>query len=112
MLIKNAEEAFNQRNFTNAVMYFEKLSETDSTNTEYQLYHAISLLELNFFDEADAIFTTISEGNSVYKYQAVWYHALSALKQEDKEATMRLLKTIPEGDEHYKKAQKLLKKLK
>ncbi|RMA57266.1 hypothetical protein [Ulvibacter antarcticus] len=111
-LINNAENAFNERNFKDASVYFESLTLKDSTNTEYQLYYAISLLETNFFEKADAIFETLSEENSAFKYQAVWHHALSKLKQEKNMESMELLKQIPEDAEMYKKAQKLLKKLK
>lgn len=110
-LIQNAEAAFNVRDFKNAEIHFERLTNMYSENIEYQLYHAISLVELDSFDEADAIFGKISETNSVYKYEATWPHALSKLKQKNSEACIALLKTIPKQDENYKKAQKLLKKL-
>ena len=110
-LIQNAEAAFNERDFKNAEMYFERLTNNYPENIGYQLYHAISLVETNFFDEADAIFGRISESNSVYKYEAIWRQALSKLKQDKTEACVALLKTIPQQDENFKKAQKLLKKL-
>ena len=110
-LIKSAENSFNSRDFENAVTGFEALTEKDPTNSEYQLFYAISLMELNKFEKADAIFGKIAEGNSVYKQQAVWYHALSKLKQENMEASIWLLESIPETSDMYKKAQKLLKKL-
>lgn len=111
VLVQNAEAAFNVRDFKNAELYFEQLMEADPTNVEYQLYRAISLVELDSFDESDAIFGRISEGNSAYKYEAVWRHALSKLKQEDVAGCSALLRTIPQEAEIYKKSQKLLKKL-
>ncbi len=110
-LIQKAETAFNVRDFKNAELYFDNLTDVYSENIEYQLYHAISLVELDFFDEADAVFGRISEANSVYRYETVWRHALSKLKQEDVAGCSALLEIIPQEAEVYKKAQKLLKKL-
>tara|TARA_R110002124_G_scaffold87407_1_gene225057 strand:+ start:83685 stop:84464 length:780 start_codon:yes stop_codon:yes gene_type:complete len=110
-MVRNAENAFNQRDFQNASTYFETLVANDPTNPEYQLFYAISLLETDKFESADAIFGKIAEGDSVYKYEAVWYHALSKLKQDNMEATIWLLESIPESSDMYKRAQKLLKKL-
>jgi len=110
-LIQKAETAFNARDFKNAELNFERLAENYPTNLEYQLYHAISLVELDFFDEADAIFGKIAETNSAFKYEAVWRHALSKLKQEKNEVCAALLETIPQQDQNYENAQKLLKKL-
>ena len=66
---------------------------------------------LLLFDEADALFGRISEANSAFKHEATWRHALSKLKQENTEACAALLIMIPQEDENYKNAQKLLKKL-
>ena len=76
-----------------------------------QLYYAISLIETNNFTKASVLLTNISEGNSVYKEEAIWYLALSSLKQKDYKACKMQLEQISEASEKYNQAQKLLKEL-
>lgn len=110
-LITKAEQAFNQANYNEAASYFDQLLTTDSTNHELKLYKAITLVELNKMEAADVLFNEVAASTSVYVNQALWYGALSKLKQKDYTASIALLKRIPEGDEQYKQAQKLLRKL-
>ncbi|HIC32524.1 MAG TPA: tetratricopeptide repeat protein [Flavobacteriaceae bacterium] len=110
-LLKDAETAFNTKNYEDAELLFNQILEEDSSNIEIQLYKSISLVETNQFSEADELLNGISEGNSIYKNKAMWYLALSKLKQEDFEACKTVLKNIPEDTEDYKQAQKLLNKL-
>lgn len=110
-LLKSAETAFNTKDFAKAEEAFSALLKLDETNTEYKLYRAISNIELNDFETADALLNDVKKGNSVYKNKAIWYLGLSQLKQENFKACIAILKTIPEGAEDYKRVQKLIKKL-
>lgn len=110
-LLKEAETAFNTKNYEEAELLFNQILEQDSNNTEIELYKSITLIETNQFSEADELLKAISEGNSIYKNKAKWYLALSKLKQEDFEACNAVLKNIPEDAEDYEQAQKLLNKL-
>ena len=78
---------------------------------ELQLYYAITNIELDNFKIADAQLNILINGNSAYKNRALWYAALSRLKQKNNEASIMLLKQIPEGADDYKEAQHLLDKL-
>ena len=109
--VKAAETAFNSANYVEADKAFKKLLELDGNNAEYQFYYAITNIELDKFKDADLLLQNLSEGNSAYKYNAVWYLALSKLKQKQNEACISILKTIPEDAEDYKQVQKLLRKL-
>lgn len=111
VLLNKAETAFNNKNFKDAEAYFSALLNADADNLELQLYQAVSLVELNDYKKADVLLERITQTPSVYKNKARWYLALSKLKQNDKEASMKVLKTIPEEANDYKQAQKLLKKL-
>jgi thioredoxin-like negative regulator of GroEL len=106
-----AQEAFNSKNYKEALQQLTILSETNTNDTEIELYKGICFLELNIYVEADVIFDAISSGNSAFVNTATWYKALSMLKQEQFEACKYVLKTIPESADEYKQAQKLLKKL-
>ena len=110
-LLKEAETAFNTKNYEEAELLFNQILEEDSSNTEIQLYKSITLIETNQFSEADELLKAISEGNSIYKNKAMWYLALSKLKQDNLEACKNVLKNISEDAEDYNQAQKLLNKL-
>ncbi|TYB76108.1 hypothetical protein ES676_06550 [Bizionia saleffrena] len=104
-------KAFNNREFSKANTILERLLKTDSENRQLQLYYAITNIELNRFETADALLIAISKSESVYKNRALWYHALSNLKQGKTEVTQSLLKQINEEADDYEQAQKLLNKL-
>ena len=48
---------------------------------------------------------------SIYKNKAIWYLALSKLKQKDFTACKEILLTLPKSSEDYDNAQKILNKL-
>ncbi|GAA3601412.1 hypothetical protein Q4Q39_12775 [Flavivirga amylovorans] len=110
-LLKTAENAFNSKDFAKAEAAFTELIAMDDSKNELQLYRGITLLELDKFDEADSLFSKLSNTASVYKNKAIWYLALSKLKQQDYNACLELLKRIPEDAEDYKQAEKLISKL-
>ncbi len=106
-----AEEAFNSKNYKEAFKQLSILANKNPNDTEIQLYKGISLLELNKYAEAEAIFNKISSGNSSFSNTAKWYKALVFLKQGKLEKCKKALKTIPKSAEEYKQAKKLLRKL-
>jgi len=106
-----AEESFNAKNYKDALIAFNIILEDDFANLEIQLYKSIALVETNQFEEGDDLLLKIINGSSAYRDNAKWILALSYLKQENKSGCIEVLKTIPEGAEYYKSAQKLLKKL-
>ena len=110
-LLKTGENAFNSKDFASAEKAFAQLIQIDPSNAELNLYSAISNIELSDYDKADELLTEIANENSAYKSKAIWYLALSKLKQEDVLACIDILKTIPEDAEDYERTQKLLNKL-
>lgn len=110
-LLQTAETAFNNKDFAKADKAFKSLIVLDENNAELKLYRAIANIELNNFETADTLLDSLQKGNSVYKYKATWYLALSKLKQHETEECSAILKTIPKDAEEYKVAQKLIKKL-
>ena len=109
--IKKAEKAFNSKNYFEAQKELETLISNDRTKVELQLYLAICLIEQNHFSKAESILEKIKNGKSVYKNKAIWYLALSKLKQRDYKLCKEYLKKIPKDSDDYKKAQDLLQKL-
>lgn len=110
-LLQTAETAFNNKDFAKADKAFKSLMVLDENNTELKLYRAIANIELDNFEIADVLLDNLQNGDSVYKYKATWYLALSKLKQHETEECLDILKTIPKDAEEYEEAQKLIKKL-
>ena len=109
--IKNAENAFNAKEYSKAEKYLSELISEDKNNTEYLFYYGLSLLEQNKYNHATQVFDKLHKGSSVYKYKAVWFEALNQLKQKKYDQCLEVLKRIPAEAEDYNQAQKLLKKL-
>lgn len=110
LLIKTTK-AFNNKEYEKASLYLEELLKENSENKEYQLYYAITNIELDRFEKSDTVLKALSQGSSAYKNKATWYLALSKFKQKENETSVELLKQIPETADDYKQAQKLLRKI-
>jgi tetratricopeptide (TPR) repeat protein len=106
-----AEQAFNSKQYARAVAWFDRLLAIDPNDTELQLYKGVSLLELDRISEAELLFNGIKDSNSVYKDKAIWYLALSALKQKHYDQCKILLEKLPRDSEDYDAARKILDKL-
>jgi tetratricopeptide (TPR) repeat protein len=108
--LKQAEIAFNAKNYKAAIPLFETILKENKT-AEIQYFYGISLLETNQIKQAEAVFNEIKSGNSIYKDKAIWSLALAKLKQKDYKAAKEILLTIPSDFENYDKVQELLEKL-
>lgn len=111
VLFSKAEKAFNEKDFKNAELYFNQILVADKSNAEIKIYKSIALIETNQFNEAEDLLKEIVKGTSVFKHKAMWYMALSKLKQKDYKACKSILVLISEDAEDYTKAKKLLRKL-
>ena len=108
---KQAETTFNSRNYQQAISYFDELLEKSPENAEIMFYKAIALVETDKFDKADDLLRSLSEGKSVYAYKAVYWQALSKVKQKNYADAKKILQTIPANEPEYKMAKKLLSQL-
>ena len=106
-----ATKAFNNKDYEKANTLLKNVLENDPDNSELQLYYAITNIELDNFKVADTELNKLINGTSAYKDRALWYSALSRLKQKNIDATIVLLKQISEEADDYKEAKKLLDKL-
>lgn len=107
--LNEAQKAFNDKDYKKTVLAFEKVQ--NLTNPELQYFYAIALIETNDFTKAEILLNTIKSGSSVYKEKAVWYLALSNLKQNKLGECKMYLNQLSPDAEDYEKAQKLLKDL-
>lgn len=108
--LKEAEEAFNTKNYKVAILLFEAILK-ENQSAEIRYFYGVSLLEDNQIKEAETIFKAIQSGNSIYKNKAIWSLALAKLKQKDYQSCENLLKKIPSDYENYDKVEELLDKL-
>jgi hypothetical protein len=108
--LKKAQDAFNSKNYKEAITNFEKVRKQNES-PEIQLFYAISLLEYNQFQKADVYLMDLKLGNSVFKNMATWYLGLSKLKQKDYKSCKEILKSIPSDYEDYEQVEQLLNEL-
>ena len=76
------------------------------------LYCGISLIETGHSEEARNYLLKVFNGESVFKYDAGFYIALSYLKEKKEKECIAWLKKIPADASNYDKAQELIQKLK
>ncbi|WP_024772269.1 tetratricopeptide repeat protein [Aquimarina macrocephali] len=108
---KNAEHAFNSKDYAEAEKHLLILLSKDENNAEYQFYYGLSLLEQDKYVATTRVLEKLYQGNSGYKYKALWFESLNQLKQKKYDQCAALLKNIPEDAEDYVRAQELLKKM-
>lgn len=105
--LKLAQEAFNAKNYKEAISNFELIL-NEKKSPEMQLFYSIALLEDNQFQKAEIQLMDLKLGNSIFKNKAIWYLALSKLKQKDYKSCKEILNSIPKDYEDYDQVQELL----
>lgn len=108
--LKLAEVAFNAKKYNEAIPYFEAILKVNKS-PEVQYFYAISLLEDNQLQKAETNLLELKSGTSIYKNKAIWYLALSKLKQKEYKSCKEILLTIPDDFEDYEQVQDLLNDL-
>jgi hypothetical protein len=107
--LKKAEEAFNAKKYKQAIPIFKSILKTNS-NPEVDYFYGIALLENNQIQESETVFNSLKT-NLLYKNKAIWYLALSKLKQKNYTACKDILMTIPTDYENYEQVTILIKDL-
>ncbi|MFN0175846.1 MAG: tetratricopeptide repeat protein [Saprospiraceae bacterium] len=104
----DAETAFNLKDYSKALTALDQVLSDEPDNIKAKLSRGICLLELNRTGEARAVFEPMAAGNSALKEDAVWYVALSYLKENNLEACKAELTKIAVGEAYYAQAQEIL----
>ncbi|CAD0001728.1 tetratricopeptide repeat protein [Flavobacterium chungangense] len=102
-----AEKAFNDRKFKEAIPFFEAVLKSNKTS-EIQYYYGVSLVQTGQYKKAEGVFNELKSGNSVYKDKSLWNLALLKLKQKDYNGCKEILETISQDYEGYDEVQELL----
>ncbi len=112
---EQAIAAYNAQQFENAINLMQELLQDNELiiRDRVHFYVGIAYLQNNQAAQAINHFQSVLSQSS-YAQQAVWYTALTYIKLEDTEAAMKLLQTIVEDPNHYKRnaAQVILEQLK
>lgn len=116
--VNNLAEAttlFKEEKYQEALSIFTKYAEeSNAYSPNVALYIGVSHLELQNYTEAIKTFDDLKNSKTLDAHKAYWYLALTYLKQENVEKAKSMLEIIVQksSNYNYKKAQKLLKKLK
>jgi hypothetical protein len=110
LLIKATDE-FNKENFVEAREILKQLVAGKPNDDMLRFYYGISLLETDEAKLARENFDKVYSGESIFKYDAAFYNALSYLKENNKERAKEWLLKIDAESEVYEKGQELLGKL-
>ncbi len=109
--LDKAAALFNDKNYAEAKVILANLVNADPENSLVNYYYGISLAETNELAKGRFLLNELFEGESVFRYDAAYYLAMTYLKTNDKAAAKLWLLKIPEGTAQFVKIQDLLKKL-
>lgn len=109
--ISKAENAFAAKDFQKALTSLQLVLIADPDNITARLYEAICLIELDRGEAARAVLLPIANGASALRGEAVWYTAISYLKEKNYAACKAALQNIQLDADHGEEAKKLLEKL-
>ena len=104
------QSAYNNKQYALALPLLKSYLATHN-EVEYKLALGICLLETNQYKEAIDSFQSVAKTENVLKYKAIWYTALSYLKQNKTALCKETLQQIPPEADEYNNAKQLLKQL-
>ncbi len=111
---QGATDAFNAENYNEAKELLTAIVAKEPNNDMFRYYLGVAQLKAdtdNDLDAARANLTTVAAKESLLKYDAMFFIALSYLKEKNKVASKTWLNKIPQDANVYDKAQELLKDL-
>lgn len=111
--LRMAMTKYQEKDFQEALVLFEKILDQDASRVGLKLYSGISHMELEQYKKANENFSAIIDENyALYMEQAEWYLAFCYLMTGDNENAHEAFEAIAQSDSHYsKQANKILKRL-
>lgn len=110
-LLPRAEQLLKAKNYADALPLLETYLTTNPDDNLVKMAKGKSLLEMGRFKEALDVFGGIAQANPVLADEAIWYQALTYLKQGDVENCRKSLETISSNSVRKKYVNKLLRYL-
>lgn len=113
LTLREAMLKYQNQEYREAVLLFEKVLTADPDQMATQLYTGISYFEIEEYRKAGNSFTKVIEQNdNLYIEQARWYLGFCYLKTEEKEKAIRQFREISSSKGYYsEKAKAILKRL-
>ena len=111
--LRVALEKYQNREYREAVLLFEKVLENDSEQMGTLLYAGISYFEIEEYTKAGKSFSkVITQDDNLYIEQAKWFLGFCYLKTDDEEKAISQFTEIAKSNSYYsEKAKTILKKL-
>jgi len=109
--ITKGAELFNKGKYEAAKKLLQGEYMLNPQNPLLSYYFAITLVETGKEYEARTIFMNLYKGESLFKYDAAYYVALSFIKEKNKPAAIEWLQKIPEGTANSNKSKELISAL-
>lgn len=109
--LDNAAGLFNEQKYAEAKVVLAKLHAADAQNAMISYYYGVALVETSEVAKGRLLLEELFNGQSVYKYDAVYAIAMSYLKEDKNTDCKFWLEKIPKGASRYEQAQNLLQKL-
>ncbi len=103
---------FNKKEYKNSTNLFSSLIEKDANNIRFQYYLGLSYLGDKQPQYASTLLIPIADGSSIYAEDAAYFAAIAAWQQQQINIATSYAEKISSKNPYYKKAQKLLKKIK
>lgn len=110
-LLQQASVYFNNNQFDKALPLLEKAVAADSVNTMALFYRGVTRLHTLAIDAGRRDLEKVYGSESVFRYEAAFYVAISYAQEKNAGAAKEWLNKIPEGTEVSGKAGELRKKL-
>lgn len=113
-ILREAMQYYENKNYAQAIIGFEKVLEKDSLNVPTNFYSGISYMEIEKYNKANHSFdVVIDQKNSLFMEQAQWYLGFCYLMTEHNEKAKEQFQSIATSDSFYnKKARKVLRQIK
>jgi len=114
LIMQKALEYYENKEYREAVVTFEKVLELDPDQMASRLYSGISFFEIREYQKASNSFNQIIEHrDNLYIEQAEWYLGFCFVMMDEKARAVRQFKKIAGSDGYYsEKAKEVINKLK
>lgn len=110
-VLQQATVYFNREDFAEALPLLKRVAAADTASQMALFYLGVAELHAGAIDSARKNLEKIYSGESVFRYEAAFYLALSYAGQKDIPGAIKWLQKIPEGTPVSEKAGKLMRKL-
>lgn len=113
LMLRHAQQLYQQGEFAEAVVYFEKVLEENPNQVATNLYTGISYFEMKEYSAAgNSLNRVIEHDDNLYVEQADWYLGFCFLATNENERARRQFARIASSNSFYRKdAERILRKL-